>query len=96
MRTRNKHKYLESWGVSGEFEDPGELENPEDLEDILDPGLLLRLNDPGARQVSGLRLGAEEEKGDEEWHNGQNINDVHPVLEELYLFWRSCQSLKMC
>ena len=48
MRTRNKH-YLESWGVSGEFENPGELENPEDLEDILDPGLILRLNDTGAR-----------------------------------------------
>ena len=80
--------------MSGEFEDPGELEDPEYLEDVLDPGLLLGLNDPGAREVRGLRLGAEEEKGHEEWHDGQNINNVHPVLEELYLLWRPCQSVK--
>ena len=77
-----------------EFEDPGELEDPEDLEDVLDPGLFLGLNDPGAREVRGLRLGAEKEKRHEEWHDGQDINNVHPVLEELYLLWRPCQPVK--
>ena len=77
-----------------EFEDPGELEDPEDLEDVLDPGLFLGLNNPGAREVRGLRLGAEKEKRHEEWHDGQDINNVHPVLEELYLLWRPCQPVK--
>ena len=81
--------------MSGEFEDPSELEDPEDLEDILYPRLLLRLYDPGAREVRRLCLRAKEEQRDEEWHDGQNINYVHPVLEELYLLWRTCQSVKM-
>ena len=68
----------------------------DDLEDVLDPGLLLCLPDwdGGGRQVCGLCLGAEEEQGDKEGHYGEYVNDVHPILKKLNLLWRSCQSVR--
>ena len=90
---------LETRGVAGQFEDPGQLEDPEDLQEVVDAA---RGGSSGVRsraRAGGRLLGLQEvsleislkEERDEERQDGENINDIEAVGQELTLGWSSSE-----